>query len=320
MRPQAPATRGAPQVSPGHHLHPLTPLRLAHLIAGLTVTAAALCGCGLQAGAATGPVGISVTRNLGRAQVAAATIARPPAGATALDVLKRRFRVAAGPGRSVRSIDGLTAGPDERWRLYVNGVASRPTTRVHTGDRLWWDLGDSRVAPLAVVGSFPEPFRRGLGGRRLPTTVECGGDVAAACAHVAGVLGRAGVPVASQLLGTGSGQDSLTVVVGTWRDISRELAATLLARGPASSGVFARFSNGGASLKLLNARAVVAKTVASPAGVIAALAQRGAPPTWLVVGTDAAGVTAAARALTAARLHDHFALAVSGGRDLPLPR
>jgi hypothetical protein len=252
--------------------------------------------------------------------VAAAKIAHPPAGATALDVLERRFKVAAGPGQSVRSIDGLTAGTGERWRLYVNGVNSRPRTQIDTGDRLWWDLGDAQVAPLAVVGSFPEPFRHGLGGKRLPTTVECAGDVAAACAHVAAVLGRAGVPAASQLLGAGSGQDSLTVVVGTWRDISREVAATLIARGPGSSGVFVRFGKRGASLKLLNARGAVATTLKSPAGVIAALARRGSPPTWLVVGTDAVGVAAAARAFSAARLRDHFALAVSGGRDLPVPR
>jgi hypothetical protein len=137
---------------------------------------------------------------------------------------------------------------------------------------------------------------------------------------VAAVLGRAGVPTSSQLLGAGSGQDSLTVVVGTWRDISRELAATLLAQGPVSSGVFARFGSRGASLKLLDARAAVATTLKSPAGMIAALTQSGAPPTWLVVGTDAAGVTAAAQAFSATRLRDHFALTVSGGRDLPVPR
>jgi hypothetical protein len=290
------------------------------LIAGFAVAAVGLCGCGLQAGTATGPVSVTVTRDFGEGQLAAATVANPPAGATALDVLERRFKVAAGPERSVRTIDGLRAGPGQRWRLYVNGASARPGTRVHTGDRLWWDLGDSRVAPLAVVGSFPEPFRHGLGGKRLPTTVECAGDVAAACAHVASVLGHAGVPAASQALGTGSGQDSLTVVVGTWRDISRELAATLLADGPASSGVFARFESGGASLKLMNGRGVVTTTLRSPAGLIAALAQGGAPPTWLVVGTDAAGVTAAARALSAARLRDHLALAVGEGRDLPVPR
>lgn len=297
----------------------MIPFRRAYLIAGPTVAAVALCGCGLQATAATGPVSVTVTRDFGGAPVAAAKVAHPPAGATALDVLKRRFNVAAGPGKSVRSIDGLTAGAGQRWRLYVNGVISRPGAQVHTGDRLWWDLGDSHIAPLAVVGSFPEPFRHGLGGKRLPTTVECAGDVAAACAHVAAVLGHAGVPAASQLLGTGSGQNSLTVVVGTWRDISRELVAALLARGPASSGVFARFGGRGASLEVLNARGAVATTLKSPAGVIAALARGGAPPTWLVAGTDPAGVTEAARAFSAARLRGHFALAVSGGRDLPVP-
>jgi hypothetical protein len=297
----------------------LMPLRRTRLIAGPTVAAVALCGCGLQARAATGPVSVTVTRDYGEAPVAAATVARPPVGATALDLLARRFKVAAGPGRSVRSINGLTAGPGERWRLYVNGVSSRPSTRVHTGDRLWWDLGESRVAPFAVVGSFPEPFRHGLGGKRLPTTIECAGDVAAACRDVATVLRHEGVPASSQLLGAASGEDSLTIVVGTWRDISRELAATLLARGPASSGVYAHFGSGGDSLKLLDARAGVVRTLKPPAGVIAALARRGAPPTWLVVGTDPAGVSAAVRALSATRLHNHFALAVGGARGFPVP-
>lgn len=253
--------------------------------------------------------------------MASASVDHPPAGATALDVLKRRFKVAIGPGQSVRAVDGLAAGPGERWRLYVNGVAAGPRIRVHTSDRLWWDLGASQAAPAAVVGSFPEPFRHGLGGRRLPTVVECAGDVSAACAHVAAVLGHAGVPAASQALGTGSGTDSLTVVVGTWQDIRNELAAMLLARGPASSGVFARFVGGpSASLDLLDARGVAVATLKRGAGLVAALTQDGAPPTWLVAGTDVAGTRAASEAFSAARLHAHFALAVSGGHDLPVPR
>jgi hypothetical protein len=39
----------------------------------------------------------------------------------------------------------------------------------------------------------------------------------------------------------------------------------------------------------------------------------------LVVGTDPAGVTAAARALNARALHNHFALAMSGGGYFPVP-
>jgi hypothetical protein len=42
-------------------------------------------------------------------------------------------------------------------------------------------------------------------------------------------------------------------------------------------------------------------------------------PTWIVAGTDDAGVAAAAAALEETRLRDHFALAVQDGRELPLP-
>jgi hypothetical protein len=271
--------------------------------------------------AAPGPVSITVTRDYGSSRVDATTVTHLPAGSSALEALQRRFKVALGSGRQVRAIDGVTAGPGEHWRLFVNGVAAGVRTEVHVGDRLWWDLdGRPDVSP-AVVGSFPEPFVRGLAGRRLPTTVECAGDVAAACSHVGAVLGDDGVPTASQLLGTGSGQDSLNVVVGTWRDIHQELAATVLAQGPAHSGVFARFVGGSKPvLQLLGRSGQTARTVGPNAGLVAALQQAGAPPTWLVLGTDAAGVRAAAHAFSAAGLRDHFALAVSGGRDFALPQ
>ena len=55
------------------------------------------------------------------------------------------------------------------------------------------------------------------------------------------------------------------------------------------------------------------------AGLVAATAQSSAAPTWLITGTDAAGVNAAAAALTTARLRDHFALAVTGNTDLTVP-
>lgn len=289
------------------------------IAATLAVTLAS--GCGLQSGAATGPVSLTLTHDYGSARVGAATVAHPPAGATALQVLKRRFKVALGPNGSVHAIGGVVAGRGDRWQLYLNGVAARPRARIHTGERLWWDLEGSVGAPRAVVGSFPEPFLHGLGGKRLPTTLQCGRDVAAACRHVEGVLSHAGISAASQLLGAGSGQDSLAVVIGTWRDIRNGLVAALLRRGPTTSGVFARFTGApNPSLRLLNAHGTVVVTAGPGAGLIAALTQGGAPPTWLLVGTDPAGATAAAEAFSASRLRDHFALAVSGGHDVPLPR
>jgi hypothetical protein len=53
--------------------------------------------------------------------------------------------------------------------------------------------------------------------------------------------------------------------------------------------------------------------------LVAATRDQVSQPTWLVTGTDPAGVAAAAAALTQARLREHFALAVDHGSDVPVP-
>jgi hypothetical protein len=296
----------------------LRPLRIALALA-VTVM---IAGCGLEAPAGNGSVSMVLTRDFGAHRLDSATVPKVVGGATALGVLRRKYAVTVGAGSSVRAIDGVPAGGrNGRWALYLNGVAVGPRTRVHAGDRLWWDLEPSRSSPRAVVGSFPEPFTHGLGGKRFPTTLECAADVQAACRRVMEALGRHHVAASSQVLGAGSGQDSLTVVVATWRDIRPELAATVLARGPASSGVFAHFvGDRVVSLQLLDTRGAPATTLRSSAGLIAALRQPSAPPTWLILGTDVAGVNAAARALSPSGLRDRLALAISGAHELPVPR
>ncbi len=124
-----------------------------------------------------------------------------------------------------------------------------------------------------------------------------------------------GVPVASQLLGTGSGTDSLAVLVGTWqRDPLGARGRPDRARTAAQRRVRPVRRAGGASLQLLDPRGAVVRTLGAGAGLIAATARQRAPqPTWLITGTDPAGSPAAAAALTPRRLHDHFALAVQGG-------
>src|SRR5581483_238308 len=141
---------------------------------------------------------------------------------------------------------------------YVNGVEAAKgaaVTAVNRGDRIWWDLHDWSVTNdvPAVVGSFPEPFLHGTGGKRLPTTVECTSDVAAACGRVSKALTAIGVPAAQQGLGGGSGQDSLAVVVGTWGELHGLIAASLIEKGPGSSGIYARFAGAaGHSLQLMD--------------------------------------------------------------------
>jgi hypothetical protein len=293
-----------------------------------TATAVAIAGCGLGPGPGTSNVTLTVTRGFGTTAVAQLTERRVSGSDTVMRMLERHLRVNTRYGGGfVESIDGLSGSTSRvNWFYYVNGVeASRgaATTAVHKGDRIWWDLHDwsATDAVPAVVGSFPEPFLHGVGGKRLPTTVECAADAGPACKRVSAELRALGVPSATQEIGTGSGTDSLGVVVGTWRDLGGEIVASVIKRGPSLSGVYARFAGaGGASLQLLDPHGGVARTLGAGAGLIAATAQNSSDPIWLITGTDVAGVSAAAAALTPSRLHGHFALAVQGATDLPVPQ
>jgi predicted nicotinamide N-methyase len=72
-------------------------------------------------------------------------------------------------------------------------------------------------------------------------------------------------------------------------------------------------------LELLDPRGDAVLTLGKGAGLVAATAEGSGEPTWLITGTDPAGVAAAAAAVTPSALHDHFALAVQGHRRLPVP-
>ncbi len=303
------------------------PSRARTAAAALAVVLAS-AGCGLGPGPGTGGVDLNVTRGFGGQPIRALSSDHVPGSETVMRMLQRSFRVRTRYGGGfVQSIDGYagSGGADRDWFYYVNGVQAKQgaaTTAVHKGDRIWWDLHDWRATDSipAVVGSYPEPFLHGVGGKRFPTTLECGHGVAAACKRVTAALSAAHVPVASQLIGTGSGPDTLGVVVGTWSEVRSELAGQLIAHGPGASGVYARFAGpAGGKLQLLDPAGHVARTLGPGGGLIAATADSSDAPTWLITGTDAAGVAAAARALTSQALHDHFALAVDGTARVPIP-
>ncbi|MBV9335171.1 MAG: DUF4430 domain-containing protein [Solirubrobacterales bacterium] len=297
------------------------------LTAGAIVAAVALAGCGLGAGKGTSGVTLTVTRDFGGAPVASVAAGHVAGAQTVMRMLERSFRVTTRYGGGfVQSINGLSGSASRRdWFYYINGVQAAlgaAGTAVHHGDRIWWDLHDWTATDSipAVVGSFPEPFLHGKGGRRWPTTLACAPDTRSACQRVASELKAVGVPAATQVIGSASGTDSIAVVVGTWKDVQGQLAARLIGDGPASSGIYARFTGAaGGTLDLLDPKGHVVRTLGSGAGLIAATAQGSAAPTWLITGTDAAGVSAGAAALAPARLQNHFALAVQGATNLPLP-
>ncbi len=302
--------------------------RLAVLLAVLAAAAGA-SGCGLGAGSGAGSVSLVVTRDFGRVPVKGSPVtAGAPGGETAMRALERSFDVRTRYGGGfVQAIDGVSGGSKGArpldWFFYVNGIEApkgAASTRVHNGDVIWWDhhdWGATHRVP-AVVGAFPEPFRHGADGRRLPARVDCAPSSSGACAAVARQLAASGVIAGQATLDTRSGPDLLRVLVGTWSDLRSDFAARLLERGPSASGVYARPAPDGRSIALLDARGRVTRTLGAGSGLIAATADGDAPPTWIVTGVDARGVARAADHLAPDVLRDRFAVAL-GPDPVALP-
>ena len=91
--------------------------------------------------------------------------------------------------------------------------------------------------------------------------------------------------------------------------------------GPAASGVFADFMARGGGLELwgLDEGGEPVRVFDGGAGLVAATRRFDAPPVWVVTGTTAAGVRAAASLLNTADLRDHYAVATEDGEEFPLP-
>lgn len=295
-------------------------------------TSVACAGCGFGLGLKPGAVHLRITRDFGNRALGSLSFSKVSGSETDLGLVKRLFpkvrTVPVGLGSmssGITSVAGHTAAGPVRWTLFVNGVhatKAAATMAVHKGDQVWLDLHDQSAAGTihAVVGSFPEPFTSGIDGRRYPTTLECSKGFKAQCATVTRELRRDGVVASPGAPGYGSGPDTLSINIGTWHQLYGEVAVQLIRYGPGASGVYARMIDGGGRLALEDEAGRVVKTLGAGSGLIAATANSDDPaPTWIVTGTDPAGVRAAVRALTPRALAGHFALAVHGHQRYPVP-
>jgi hypothetical protein len=300
------------------------------LLAALSALVALASGCGLGAGKAPGGVQLLVTRDFGASTLRSFRSPQARGQETVMSLLVRNAKVATRYGGGfVQSIDGLAGGREGGrpvdWFYYVNGIEAgkgAAATNLHPGDHVWWDRHDWGTTDdvPAVVGSYPEPFLNGIGGKRLPVRVECASAEGEACRTVTKRLRAQGVPAAVSALGSGAGAtQTLRVAVGPWRALSGEAALRELREGPQASGVYARFAGDGRKLELLEARGRTVQTLGAGGGLIAATRGGEDAPVWAVAGTDEAGTDAAARAFDTATLSGHFAVAVGPGGALPLP-
>ena len=111
----------------------------------------------------------------------------------------------------------------------------------------------------------------------------------------------------------------LRIKVGLWSELRRDPAVRRLEEGPRASGVYAQPNPAGDVLALLDPEGNAARTIGAGGGLVAATQLEGEAPTWIVTGTDAVGLAAAAASIERAALEDRFAIAVEDGRPLPLP-
>jgi hypothetical protein len=297
----------------------------------VALCAAAAAGCGVGPGDDAGEVELTVSRDYG-SEVLVDEQDSISESDTVLRLLDGNAEVETRYGGGfVQSIDGLSGGRANGrasdWFFYVDGVESpvgAAEYELSDGERVWWDHHDwtSAMRVPAVVGSWPEPFLHGFDGERFPAEVRCA-SAEEVCGAVSGRLESAGAEVVSPSSQGGEpAGPRVAVLVGTWARIRTDRDARLLAEGPEQSGVFARLSGDRrALLTLLDQRAEVAGSLGRGAGLVAALRPDDRPPTWVVTGTDPAGVAAAAE-LLGEPLGDRFAVATDGGGEpigVPVP-
>lgn len=301
-------------------------------MAALALVVAAVAGCGLGPGEDTGDATLWVTRDYG-SQV---LVDRPDLvvneSSTAMRLVDQNAELeTAYGGEFVQAVNGIAgqteAGRRSDWFFSVNGiVAGRGSAQfpVAEGDLVWWDYRDwsDAMEVGAVVGAFPRPFSGGYDNRDWGVEIDCRGEKQA-CGMVRKQLEGEGVSLTSR-------PENMIIRVGRWDELVGTPEGRRINKGPASSGVFARWSAGLTGtpageqpspwrLTGLDQEGRDRLDFGPEAGLVAALRQGEKAPVWLVTGGTDEAVEWAAAALTPRDLERRYAAVVSDGRVFSLP-
>jgi hypothetical protein len=287
--------------------------------------ALATTGCGLGPGNGVKDAELTVTRDYGTVPVLHRQLGDLTESDTVIRAIERNADITTRYGGGfVQSIEGLEGEESAKgsfdWFFYVNGVESTigaADYSLHGGESIWWDYRDWDAAMRvpAVIGSWPQPFLGGYDGKQRQVAVECLGG-GSACEEVDERLVGEGVDVSSRPPG-----GAIRVLVGPWSRVRSDPAAAQVERGPQASGVFAEFHRAGDGYRLagLDEAGDTAVGFGPNSGLVAATRRYEEPPVWMVTGASGAGVRAAAGLLDTNDLRDHYAVAVDGGKETPLP-
>jgi hypothetical protein len=294
------------------------------------VLASGIGGCGFGEGEERAGAGaeLRVTTDFGHRELGAQELETVREDETVMRLLQSHFDVETRYGGNfVEAIDGLegsSAGGTRDWFYYVNGIwADRGAGdwEVEPGDVIQWDNRDwiAQERIPAIVGAYPEPFRSGTEGKRLPVRLECADADDEACTDVKEALTAAGARVSSSQLAASGGEELIRVLVGTWEELRDVRTPATLEEGPEVSGVFARFTDDGTRLELLDENGDVARTADTGTGLVAVTALEEQALVWLVTGLEDVGVQAAAAILDERSLRNAFAVAATPDGPVKLP-
>ena len=303
----------------------------AGVLVAVLAAALAAAGCGLGAGESKeGGATVTVTRDFGTREVGTGSANTLRGGETVMRQLQRGFEVA--PATAAASSRRSTAWP-------AAAAAAGPSTgsSTSTGSRRARAPPRASSSRATTCGGItttgaprcacprswvPSPSRSSpaLGGKKFAVRIGCAAGADDVCDEVEQRLKAEGVQVGGRSTPGGfGGEGLLRVQVGRWADLRKEPATRELEKGPQASGVYARPSAAGDSIALLDPRGRVERRIGAGGGLVAATALRDEAPTWIITGTDAVGLAAAAAQLEPDALRNHFAIAVEDGRAVPLP-
>ncbi|MGI8461185.1 MAG: DUF4430 domain-containing protein [Solirubrobacterales bacterium] len=298
---------------------------LALAVSSAVTAIVSLAGCGFGEGKTSGgEATMTVSRDYGAERLVEATTVDPPLTDTVMRFLDREAEIETRYGGGfVETINGISGASEaERrtdWFFYVNGSESpvgAADVRLAADVRVWWDHHDwtDVIRVPAVVGSWPAPFSTTPPGE--PAELVCAASEVSACDHVLGRIEEAGGEVDPVEAPAAEGGRPV-VLVGAWDDLRENADARALEGTPARSGVFARFrpAGDGWEIEPYDAALEPGSALGAGAGLIAAVEGEPEQPVWVVTGTDDAGLSAAAEALSGEALTDRFSVVIAAGEE-----
>lgn len=225
-------------------------------------------------------------------------------------------------GGFVNAINGLESqytfytGSDRKnldWFYWVNGILAPVGVaeyRPQTGDEIWWDYHNWDITMFipAVIGSYPQPFKSGFGGKNPGTVIMYTEAFQEGARQLKQSLLNKGVKeidVAGYNPSVLEKPDKYYILLGTWEELSH--GSALLQKTNLKNkltGVYVKFAD--EKMHALNNRGQTIKTFDGTAGAVYACAPGiGAlKPAWLITGIDKGGVQRALDVL----LHEPYSV------------